>query len=414
MSAAAQLDVSAAILKTRYPEGRLPKANYRNFKHTSMLKKIEDFSGDSKVVAIQTENPQGSSSSYGTALNALEQGTYIKFTVTPVNHYGIARIRGDALKRAASSMGALVDLWKNETDGISMTEVKGLEINSFRNGTAVWGTINSSVTGQTVITLSQAADVVNFDMGMTVQAVNSATSLSPTVRIGTAKITGIDRVAGTLTFASAIDSLLLGVQNGDSLVRAGDAAQGGTATVITGAALWISGDGTTLFGRDRSSDPVRMSGQAPDLTGINMEDALIEAEAKLVVQGFATDDLVAWCNPLTIKELKKTVGGKVTYPRTTMETTIPGISFRAYEFEGDNGTIKLISNPFYPVGGFLMADMAECSLDSMGPAPHLQDYDTNKFLRTGTDDTWQVAFATYGQTIYKMPVKFLRGLNWGA
>jgi hypothetical protein len=413
MSAAAQLDASAAILKTRYPEGRLPKANYRNFKHTSALKKNEDFSGDSKVVAIQTENPQGSSAAYGVALSSLEQGTYYKFTVTPVNHYGIARIRGDAMKRAASSMGALVDLWKNETDGISMTEVKNLEIHSFRNGTGVLGTINSTVTATTV-TLSQPADIVNFDMGMTVQAVSSATSLSPVVRSGSAKVTGIDRVAGTLTFASNLDSQIVGVQATDSLVRAGDAAVGGVATVITGAGLWISGDSTTLFGRDRTPDPVRLSGQAPDLTGINMEDALIEAEAKLVVQGFATDELVAWCNPLTIKELKKTVGGKVTYPRTTMETTIPGISFRAYEFEGDNGTIKLISNPFYPIGGFLMADMSECSLDSMGPAPHLQDYDTNKFLRTGTDDTWQVAFATYGQMIYRMPVKFLRGLNWGA
>ncbi len=412
---AATLDASAAILKTRYPEGRLPKAMYRNYKHTSMLTKHEDFSGENKVIAIQTENPQGSSANYQLALSALEQGTYIKFTVTPVNHYGIARIRGDAMKRAASSTGSLVDLWKNETDGISMTEVKNLEIHSFRNGTGVLGTINSAVNSVTV-TLSQAADVVNFDIGMTLQGVSSATSLSPTIRGGTAKVTGINRLTGTLTFAAALDTYLIGVLNGDSLVRSGDASVGGTPAVITGAGLWIEGGSSpsTLFGRVRTSDPVRMAGQAPDLTGINMEDALIEAEAMLVVQGFATDDLVAWCNPLTIKELKKTIGGKVTYPRTEMKSMIPGISFKAYEFEGDNGTIKLISNPFYPVGGFLFADMSECSLDSMGPAPHLQDYDTNKFLRTGTDDTWQVAFATYGQMIYKMPVKFLRGLNWGA
>ncbi len=413
MSGTATLDASSAILKTRYPEGRLPKANYRNFKHTSMLTKHEDFSGENKVVAIQTENPQGSSANYGTALASLEQGTYVKFTVTPVNHYGIARIRGDALKRAAGSMGSLVDLWKNETDGISMTEVKNLEIHSFRNGTGVLGAINSTVTA-TTITLLNAADAVNFDLGMTLKVVSSATSLSPTVCNGTAKVTGINRVTGTVTFASNLDALCIGAQSTYFFVRAGDEAVGGVATVITGAGLWISGSTDTLFGRARTADPVRLAGQAPDLTGINMEDALIEAEALLVVQGFATDDLVAWCNPLTIKELKKTIGGKVTYPRTSMESSVPGISFKAYEFEGDNGTIKLLSNPFYPVGGFLLADMNECSLDSMGPAPHLQDYDTNKFLRTGTDDTWQVAFATYGQMIYNMPVKFLRGLNWGA
>jgi hypothetical protein len=409
----ASLTASAAILKTRYPEGRLPKANYRNFKHTSQLTKHEDFSGENKVIAIQTENPQGSSADYQVALGSLEQGTYKKFTVTPVNHYGIARIRGDAMKRASSSMGALVDLWKNETDGISMTEVKHIEIMSFRNGTGVLGTINSAV-ASTSITLLQAADAVNIDLGARLGAVSSATSLSPTVRSGFAKVTGINRVTGVLTFGANLDTLITGVTATDSFVRAGDAAVGGVPTVLSGAALWIDGTGGALFGLTRSTDPVRLAGQAPDLTGINMEDAIIEAEAKLVVQGFATDDLVMHCNPLDIKELKKTIGGKVTYPRTEMKTTIAGISFRAYEFEGDNGTIKMISNPFYPKGEFLMADMSECSLDSMGPAPHLQDYDTNKFLRTGTDDTWQVAFATYGQMIYKMPVKFLRGLNWGA
>jgi hypothetical protein len=415
MSGPATLDASTAILKSRYPGGRLPKANYRNFKHTSMLTKHEDFSGENKIIAIQTENPQGSSASYQEALAALEQGTYVKFTVTPVNHYGISRIRGDALKRAAGDAGALVDLWKNETDGTSMTEVKGLEIQVPRNGTGVIGTIDSAVASVT-ITLSEPADAVNFDLGETLKAVSSSTSLSPTVRSGTAKITGIDRVAGTLTFAAALDTLLNGVLNGDSFVRAGDQASGGTATVLSGAGLWVEGgtSPSTLFGRVRTTDPVRLAGQAPDLTGINMEDALIEAEAKLIVQGFATDDLVCWCNPLDLKELKKTIGGKVTYPRTEMKTTIAGISFRAYEFEGDNGTIKLISNPFHPKGQFLMTDMSDCSLDSMGPAPHLQDYDTNKFLRTGTDDTWQVSFATYGQYINRMPVKSLRGLNWGA
>ena len=251
---------------------------------------------------------------------------------------------------------------------------------------------------------------------MTLQAVSSATSLSPTVRGGTAKITGLDRKAGTITFGSNLDSLLSGVLNGDSLVQSGDAASGGTATVITGTASWVEGGTSpaTIFGRVRTTDPVRLAGQAPDLTGINMEDALIEAEAALVVQGFATDTLTCWANPLTLKELKKTVGGKVTYPRTEMSSAIPGISFKAYEFEGDNGTIKIISNPFFPVGQFLLSDMSELSFESMGPAPHLQDYDTNKFLRTGTDDTWQVAFATYGQLFCWMPVKFLRGLNWGA
>ena len=411
----ATMAASAAILKTRYPDGKLPKANYQSFKFMATVMKHEDFDGENKVIALQTENPQGSSSDFQIGLGSLEQGTYKKFVVTPVNHYGIARIKGDALKRASKSTGSLVDLWKNETDGISQTELKNHEINAFRNGTGVYGTINSAVAA-TTITLSQAADVVNFDLGMRVGAVSSATSLSPTQRSGFAKITGIDRKTGTLTFGANLDTLITGVINGDSLVRAGDAASGGTATVITGLDLWVEGGAapTTIFSLPRTSDPVRLAGQQYDATGVNMEDALIEAESLLVVQGFATDELVAWCNPLDIKELKKTLGGKVTYPRTTMNSTIANLSFKAIEFEGDNGTIKLLSNPFVPKGKVYFCDMTQVSFDSMGPAPHLQDYDTNKFLRINTDDSWQVQFATFGNLLCWMPVKFLRLLNWGA
>jgi hypothetical protein len=411
----ATMNASSAILKTRYPDGRLPKANYQSFKFVSTVVKHEDFDGENKVIALQTENPQGSSVDFATALGSLEQGTYKKFVVTPVNHYGIARIKGDALKRAAKSTGSLVDLWKNETDGIAQTELKGLEINAFRNGTGVIGTISSGQT-TTVVTLTQPADIVNFDLGMRVGLVDSATSLSPTIRAGYAKVTGIDRKTGTVTFSAALDTLIVAAAAADSFVRAGDAASSGTAAVITGLDLWAEGGTapTTIFSLARTSDPVRLAGQQYDATGVNMEDALIEAESLLVVQGFATEELVAWCNPLDLKELKKTLGGKVTYPRTEMKSNVAGLSFKAIEFEGDNGTIKLMSNPFVPKGKVYFCDMKQVSLDSMGPAPHLQDYDSNKFLRVNSDDSWQVQFATFGNLLCWMPVKFLRLLNWGA
>lgn len=417
MSGEATIAASTAILKTRYPDGRLPKANYQSFKHMSMLVKHEDFDGENKVIALQTENPQGSASDFAVAIGSLAQGTYKRYTVTPVNHYGIARIRGDAMKRAAKSTGSLVDLWKNETDGIAQTELKVHEINTFRNGTGVLGTIASG-SGTATVTLTEPADAVNFDLGMRVASVDSASSLSPTVRGAPTylTITGIDRALGKLTITGGTWNGLNGTIDGDSLVRAGDQASAGTATVISGYDLWVAGGAAPpdLFGLVRTGDPVRLAGQQFDATGVNMEDALIEAESKLVVQGFAVDELVAWCNPLDIKELKKLLGGKVTYPRSEMKSTIAGISFKAFEFEGDNGTIKLISNPFVPKGKVYLSDMKQVSFDSMGPAPHLQDYDSNKFLRINTDDSWQVQFATYGQFVVWMPVKFLRILNWGS
>lgn len=425
MAGEATIATSEAILKTRYKDGRLPKTNYQSFKFFSSVKKSEDFTGDNKVFALQNENPQGASTGMPDAITALAPGSYNRFTVTPVNFYTVARIRGDALKRAQGNAGAFVDLWTNETEGASQTAVKAHEIYSMRNGTGVLGTLNgASVTTQTP-TLSQPADAVNFDLGMLVQLVSSSTSLSPTIRSSgaTAKIIGIDRVNGVLTVADPstgvatnLDTLIAAAGVNDSFVRAGTAAIGGVASVTTGIQLWVAGGTTpgTLFGCNRNTDQVRLAGQVLDGTNIGMEDALIEAEARLIVQGFAMEGLVAYCNPLDLKEFKKSLIGKETFPKTEMKTTIAGLSFSAVEYEGESGPIKLVSNPFCPKGELQLLDMSVISFESAGPAPQLMNYDSNQFLRITTDDLWQVSFATYGQLFVYQAVKCIRITNWGA
>lgn len=424
MPGEATIATSEAILKTRFKDGRLPKTNFQSFKFFSSVKKSEDFTGDNKVFALQTENPQGASTGMPDAITALAPGSYNRFTVTPVNFYTVARIRGDALKRAQGNAGAFVDLWTNETEGASQTAVKSQEIYCLRNGTGVKGTLDgTSTVTSTTVHLAQPADAVNFDLSEQIQAVDSATSLNPTIRSAgaRAKIIGIDRVNGILTVADPttgvatnLDTLIPAVVNTDSFVRAGTAAVGGVASVTTGLALWISGDGSTLFGCNRSSDPVRLAGQVFDATGVGMEDALIEAEARLIVQGFAMDGLVAFCNPLDLKEFKKSLVGKETFPKTEMKTTIAGLSFSAVEYEGESGPIKLVSNPFCPKGELQLLDMSVISFESAGPAPQLMNYDSNQFLRITTDDLWQVSFAIYGQLFVYQAVKCIRVINWGA
>ena len=60
----ATLVASTAILKTRYPNGKLPKLVYKRFKYLDTVKKREDFTGRSRVIAMQNENPQGSSADF--------------------------------------------------------------------------------------------------------------------------------------------------------------------------------------------------------------------------------------------------------------------------------------------------------------------------------------------------------------
>lgn len=392
----ATLAASTAILKVRYPDGRLPVSCYRNTKYVATCAKDESDGSDSRVLAFQHEYPQGSSAVFATALGSLKQGTYSKFTLSRVEHFGIARIKGQALKAAEGDENALVDLWKNETDGASRTELLNHEIYSFGNGSGVLGRISSGQTTAT-ITLTVASDAARFALGMRVGLV-STNDLSPTARTGYAAVTGVDRAAGTVTIGSNWNAAIIGAQANDYIVRAGDEASGGTAAVLTGLGGWVVGGSSpgTLFGLNRNTDPVRSAGQSYDATGMPIEEAVQEAEALSAQQG-GMGDKTLWCHVRDFANLKKALGTKVTYPRTQVKGTMAGVSFSGVQVEGDDGTITIMTSPFISRNtAFLLPEDASI-LPSVGPAPHLQNYDKNDFLRVSGDDAQEVRFASYLQ-----------------
>lgn len=415
----ATLAASTAILKTRYPTGKLPNACYKNYKYVATCPKREDFTGKDRVVAIQNEYPQGSSAIFADAQDALQQGSYNNFTITRVEHFGVARIKGQALKAAAGDEGALVDLWKNETDGISKVELMNHEIYCFGNGTGVLGKIASTSTvASATITLDDISNITRFAIGMKVQAVDSATSLSPTLVGGgaKAKITGIDRNAGTLTVSGTWSGTITGLTAGSHfLVRAGDSANGGTATVGMGLGGWVVGGTSpgTLFSLNRDTDPVRYSGQSQSFSGVPLEEMVQEMSALSAQQGGqgATE---LWMHTRDFANFKKALGTKVTYPKTDVKATMAGVGFKGIEIEGDDENITIMTSPFMDRYTAYLIDPDSRKIDSLGPAPHLQDYDKAEFLRVAGDDAVEARFASYWQHYVQNLVSAVKGTNVGA
>ena len=404
---------SVAILKRRYPDGKLPKAQFEEFPFMATVTKKEDFIGDDKVIALQTENPQGIGSSIPNAQAGVAQGNYVRFLLTRLEYFGVARIKGQALRTATmKGGGALVDLWTNECDGVSASVMKMLEIFWFGNGNAVLGT-TASGTATTTVTLVTKEDINAFDLGMTLGAV-SDTTLSPTIRVGTAKVTGIDRANGTLTFAAAPNSTITGLVNGDSFVRAGDGSVAGAPVVPTGMDAWLVG-GTTpgsLYSLNRNPDPVRMASQVYDATGVPIDNAVVEAESLITIQGKLNKKRL-WCNPRELTQLKKSQMGKVAFPREKVASTIASLSFNALQFEGDADTIDIMTSPFCRRNTAKLIDQETFAIESAGAAPMLLDFDKNDFLRIATDDAYEVRFGLYGNYSCKAPVKSIRLINVG-
>ncbi len=407
----ATLAASAAILKLRYPEGKLPTSFYSRakLKFLAMIQKKEDWTGGNWIIAMQNENPQGSSADFQTALGSLAQGNYKQFSVDRKEHFGIARIKGQALK-AAEGEGAMVDLWKNETEGIALTEMINHEIYLYGNGNGVLGRIASGQSGATV-TLTNATDAAKFALNMRLAAV-SGTTLSPTLRAGFATVTGINRQTGTLTVATTWAGQITSIST-DYLVRAGDSASGGTATVLSGFDGWISGTAQTWFGLDTTSDVTRFAGQTYDATGVQWTEALIEASARVNQQG-APQPTVAMANPRQVANMKKFLDAKRQYDRSVVESSVAGVSFKAIEIEGDEEPIKIMTSPFVSLTDCKLMYTPSWTLRSLKPAPHMQDYDSNAFLRVSNDDAYEVRFASWPNAGCNMPYANIALTNWGA
>ncbi len=416
----ATLAASTAILKVRYPDGKLPKPLYLNFKATSMVKKRTDFTGDYRVVALQNENPQGSGTSVPAAQNALQQSAYNRFQVTRVEHFGIARIKGQALKAAEGDAGALTDLWDNETKSIARVELMNHEIYTFGAGNGVLGTVGSYTAGTTSFTLAVPSDAAKFALGMTIQAATgTSTSLSLTLVGGGAsgKISGIDRVNGIITATSNWDTLIPGFAATNLLGRASDLATAGIPSVIMGMGGWIVGGTSpgTLYGLNRNVDPVRLAGQLYPANSVPLEEAVQEASALAAQQGGIAPKTL-WCHVRDFANLKKSLGTKVTYPKTSVKGSgdMAGVGFSGVEIEGDSDTITLMTSPFIARNQAFLVDWDSFTLDSAGAAPFLANFDGVPFLRLNNDDAYEVRFASYAAMYTNNPVSCVQLTGFGA
>jgi len=406
----ATLLASQAILKVRYPEGKLPTILYENNPGMAIIPTATDFTGELRMVALQTETCQGGSADFSTAVSSLAQGKYSRFQVSRVEDFAIARIRGQALKAAVKDTGALVDLWENEMKGASHLAMRSLAIHQYRNGTGTRGQLAAASGVATVtVTLARSGDVTNFAVGMRVQGM--ATDGGTLLASGAHQtITGIDRNLGTLTAAVEWSTVITGLSNSHFLLRSGDAAATNFG-VITGYDKWIDGTSTpgTLFGLNRNVDPVRLGGRALDAANLSMSDALIEAAALVGIEGGRPSHV--FMHPRDAANLKKSLDGKVQYDRVA--SNVAGISFKMFEIEGDNGTIKCVTDLNCPRNRAFMLQMDTWKMHSLGPAPHMLDYDSNQFLRVSSEDAYEVRVGSYVSMYCTAPAYNIKLTNFG-
>jgi hypothetical protein len=427
-----------AVLKLLYKKG-VPNLSYNKQALLQKIPVVQDFTGEKKVLALQTTNPQGFGADFTRAFaHADSAEVYKRFQLFRVQHYGFAQVSGEVM-RTAVDPGSLVNVWRNRTESV----VRGMQNSAGRllygSGTGRIGAVSAASAGPTLtVTLSTSADIANFEEGMYITMYTAESFAASYVDFSTGagattftaanmvrKVLAVTRdlAAGsatlTLDATAQWPSGAIIVRDGDGInYSAGATSYDTNARSMAGIKQWIAGSqigsqpyGDDLFGLDRSSDKVRLGGSVLNASGLNMVEALQTLESNILFQGMGYPTAIA-ANTLDIANLKKSALSDVI--RIPAQDPKQNLNFQSVVFVGQNGPIPFIEDPFCPRGEAYMLNLPSWSLSTApGGMFQLVDWDGVNFLRLTDSDQYQARFASYYQLGCDNPGSNGYCFNWG-
>lgn len=282
-------------------------------------------------------------------------------------------------------------------DGAIRSVTNSLASALFRTGTGTIGKIGTISSG--VITLTNAADVVQFEVNQVLQA-NATDGGSPRAALG--YVIAVNRTAGTVTVAS---SGLGGSAATPSGWTAADflLVQGDNNLKIKGLAAWLPATapttGDNFFGVDRSQDVTRLAGVRYDGSAQSIEEAVIDASSLLAREGGKPD--VCITNFASYAALEKSLGSKVQY----VDMKGPAeIAFRGIMINGANSMIKVFPDRNCQAQTAYLLQMNSWTLNSLGDAPQILRYgDGLEMLRVSNADAGEIRVGYYAMLSTNAP-----------
>lgn len=428
----------SGILKQIYDGQKLQKLYYKNNPMYAMLRKKEDFYGETYPLPIMLETPTGVANVFanaqlpnqlinggsGTAGN-LGPAKFVKFMLTRAALYGVHVIDRQAMLSASKDIGSFVNGQMAQMDAMIQACSNLAAQQIFRSGSGSIGNILSIGSGAAVngqIQLVNPTDIRYFTVGQVVYAtskdpIQGATSV--TQRAGVGVVSSLNRATGLLTVGDATAANPLAPQSPTAWAAADYIQISGTSPLfgptissanqpvaLTGVAAWIGqsqtiGSADVFFGVNRSQDTWRLAGGYYDgsQNGQSVEEALYDASTNLFMEGGYPN--YAWVGPNAYAALQKSCAA-----RNILETEIQGpqddngnvhLFFKGINIQGAGSNFTVIADRNMPPYTAYLMSMEDWALYSLKQYPHVVDDDGLSFLRQTSADAFEFRLAGYGQ-----------------
>jgi hypothetical protein len=391
------------VLKELYDDQKVLNEVYKTNPTLAMMPKMTDAGGKYYPQPVQIGVSQGRSSSFSTAQTNQTSATFREYLVTLASDYSLATLDNKTLLSARTDRQAFVNAAKVQVDGAIRSIKNSLGSALFRSGTGSIGQISSISTG--VITLASALDVVQFEIGMVIQA-NATDGGTPRAALG--YVISVDRSAGTVTVSASLG----GSAGSPASWAASDylLVQGDVNAKITGLAGWLpftaptSGD--SFFGVDRSIDTVRLAGNRKDASNQSIEEGLQDFLTQIAINDGAPDYFIT--NPNSYVALQKALGSKAQIVELAAEMGKDYravVGFKALEIQMSGMTVKVLQDRNCPAQFGYALQMDTWKMISLGDAPQILTYGAEglEVLRVSNADAAELRVGYYANLVCNAP-----------
>lgn len=428
----------SGILKQIYDGQKLATLYYKNNPLLAMMRKKEDFYGETYPLPVMVETPTGISNVFANAQlpNQLINGgsgtggnlgpsKFVKFMLTRASVYGVHVIDRQAMLSASNNIGSFVNGQMAQMDAMIQGVANLVAQQLYRSGSGSIGsiqTIGSGATTNGLVTLTNPTDARYFTVGQVVYATNKdpiqgATSV--TQRAGVGFVSSINRAGGTVTVGDATAASPTTAQSptawaaGDFIQISGTSPLFGPSisgannpVALTGLAAWIGASQTinssdVFFGVNRSADTWRLAGgyYNGSTNGQSVEEALYDASTQLFMEGgFPTQCFVG---PNAYAALQKSCAARNIF-ETEVEAPVgengeARLYFKGINIQGAGSNFTVIADRNCPPYTAYLLTMEDWALYSLKACPHVVDDDGVSFLRSTSADSFEFRLAGYAQ-----------------
>jgi hypothetical protein len=377
----------------------------------------DGFAGKYIPVPLEYGNPQGRAHVFANSQNQQTASDVVSYFVFAVQDYQLVTITNLLMEQTKNNAGAFVDEASRTLDNGTRNLSNNMAFELFSGGTASRGVISAAgiayAAPTITLTLSNSQQVVQFEVGMTMQA--SATDGGAALQntpgtIDAAQVASVNRGTGVITLTVVQGAPQTSWGAGDFLQVLGDIGIGGATTIagmlgLSGLAAWVPsvdpGATDNFWGVNRSADVTRLGGLRFNATAFSISEGITNALALANREGAAPDlilvDFVSYAT--LINEL----GAKVQYVQLDHDEV--EVSFEAIHFHSAYGKIPVLADRSQPPQSANLLTVDTWKLRTLGKAPHILTYGMEGLegLRVGNADALEIRMAYYGNVICSAP-----------